>query len=148
MAEARLSYQEVITLSITLFTSLTQLPTPCQAVDCAVSGGTMEAFLHSALAAAQGVLCAVITPVFMDFSLPCPGGIGQTLTEPQAQQLRQDRRLFYSNALVTSYFTYEAQHVLHVVLTDTDDTLRKKLRLCRSLGIPYGIVPQWLLHER
>lgn len=135
-------------MSIALFSSLTQLPEPCQAVDCAVSGGTMEVFLRSALAAAQGVLCAVITPVSMDFSLPCPGGIGQTLTAQQVQALRQGRRLLYSDALMTSYFTYEAQHTLHVVLTDTDDTLRRKLRLCRSLGIPYGIVPQWLLQER
>ncbi len=124
-------------MSISVFPSAGHLPQKTFLTDCAVSGGTLEAFLKSALQLAQGQLCVRIRPIHMDFILPCFSGAGTSLTEPQARELRIGRRLFFSSALCTEYFTFFQQNQLHGVLSDTSETLVKKYHLARQLNIPY-----------
>ena len=129
-------------MSITVYPQASQLPEPCLIADCAISGGTLEAFIREALAAAKGKLCLRIVPVYADFPLPCPPGQEQILTWEACTALRGDRPLHQSPALGTAYFTYLSEGRPHVVLFDTRDTLRKKLQLAESLGVPYALMPE------
>ena len=130
-------------MSISFFRLESELPPGIYLTDCAVSGGSLEAFLSSACSAAQGRLCVRIAPVYMDFPLPCLGGTGRELSRQEAQELRGNRRLHFSSALCTGYFTELRQSSLHLVLFDTRETLQKKLQCCRTAGVPYVLLEGW-----
>ena len=110
--------------------------------DCAISGGTLKTFITDALKAAQGKLCLRIFPVYVDFPLPCPPGQEQIIPYDACMALCQNRPRYASQALGAEYFTYTEHERLHAVLCDTPDTLRQKLRLADSLGVPYALVPK------
>ena len=130
-------------MSISFFRRREELPSGCYLTDCAVSGGSLEAFLSSACAAAQGRLCVRISPVYMDFPLPCFRGTGRALSRQEAQSLRGNCRLHLSHALCTGYFTCLHQGSLHLVLFDTQETLKRKLQCCRTAGVPYVLIEGW-----
>ncbi len=129
-------------MSITVYRRPEELPESCLLADCAVSGGTLEAFIRGAMEAAHGRLCLRILPVYADFPLPCSPGQEQMLARDAAATLGQSQSRHYSQALGTEYFTYTEHGRLHAVLYDTQDTLRGKLRLADSLGVPCALVPQ------
>ena len=130
-------------MSISFFCRREELPSGCYLTDCAVSGGSLEAFLSSACSAVSGRLCVRISPVYMDFPLPCFGGAGRELSRQEAQELRGNRCLHISHSLCTGYFTCLRQGSLHLVLFDTQETLQGKLQRCRTAGVPYVLLEGW-----
>lgn len=115
--------------------------------DCAVSGGTLEAFLCSALEASGGKLCVRIRPYHMEFPLPCPSGIGKALAEEQVTRLRETYPSHFSQALGTNYLTLFRQDRLYAVLFDTLHSLGHKVALCRKLDVPKIYIPDRQLRE-
>lgn len=126
-------------MSITVFSSMDHLPQGTYLADCAVSGGTLEDFLKRALQFSHKLLCVRMKMVYMDFTLPCPTGVGTPLNEAQASALLAKRMPVFSPALCTNYVTFLEDQRLHAVLADSPETLRKKLRLAESLGVPYAL---------
>lgn len=126
-------------MSITVFSSPDQLPPGTYLADCAVSGGTLADFLKKALEFSHKRLCVRMEMVFMDFTLPCPTGMGTPLTEAQAASLLKSRTPYFSQALHTNYVTFLEGQSLHAVLADSSETLRRKLKLAESLGVPYAL---------
>ncbi len=130
-------------MSISFFRSLEELPSGCYLTDCAVSGGRMEDFLSAALSAAHGKLCVRISPVYMEFLLPCFGGTGRVLSRHEALSLPGSDRLHISRDLCTGYFTYLEHSRLRLVLFDTQETLEEKLRCCQTAEVPYVLLEGW-----
>lgn len=126
-------------MSITVLRSAAQLPPGTYLAPCAVSGGTLTAFLKSAMELAQGRLCVRIAPVYMALTLPCPTGQGAALTKARALELIQDRPRIFSPALCTNYTVFFQDGDLCAILMDTAETLRKKLQLAEAAGIPYAL---------
>lgn len=130
-------------MSISFFRRREELPSGCFLTDCAVSGGSLTAFLSRALAAAQGKLCVRIAPVYMEIPLPSSCGTGRVLSRQEAQALPGSQHLHVSSALCTGYFTCFRQNSLHLVLFDTQETLQKKLQCCKNAGVPYVLIEGW-----
>lgn len=128
-------------MSIHVYGSLHELPPGFYLTDCAVSGGTLESFLRSALELSGGRLCVRIRPYSMDFPLPCPSGIGTVLPEELLHRVREAYPCHFSPALGTNYLTYLDSGVLHAVLFDNERSLGYKLTLCEKLGIPSAFIP-------
>ena len=127
-------------MSMTVYQSRRDLPAGCFLTECAVSGGTLRAFLRDALRDADGRLCVHIRPVYMDFSLPCPSGTGQPLTARQLQDLHTGQPCHFSEPLCTEYFTYLQEQQLHVVLFDSPDSLRRKFHTAEACGVPMALI--------
>lgn len=127
-------------MSTALLERRDEIPDGYFLVDCAVSGGTLEAFLRSALAASGGRLCAELRCHALEFPLPCLSGQGTPLTSQQLSGLTAQHRVFFSEALGTSYLTCCKENRLHCVLFDTLESLQYKLTLCRKLGIPLVLI--------
>lgn len=123
-----------------VYASEGQLPPGTYLGDCAVSGGTLRGYLQEALGLYGGKLCIRIAPVYMDFPLPCPSGVGRSLSADEAQALRQGAPCLFSPELGTNYFTRVIQGQAHVVLLDSPETLTQKFDLCQSLGVSMALV--------
>ena len=115
--------------------------------DCAVSGGSLSAYLRAANTAAGGRLCVVLSPVYMDFALPCPTGIGTALTPEALKKLRGNAPCYFSETLCTEYFTYLADETAHVVLYDSTESLRKKAQAIEAAGISMVLIPDPALRK-
>ena len=135
-------------MSMTVCSSLTSLPPGCFLCDCAVSGGTLDSFLHSARKEAEGLLCVRLAPVYMDFTLPCPGGVGKTLTAAELKALYPGTTCYFSKSLCTEYFTYAKDCQAHVVLFDSLRSLQEKYRRIRAAGIPYVLIEDPALRSK
>ena len=131
-----------------VYTSEGCLPPGTYLGDCAVSGGTLRGYLREALDLYGSRLCIRIAPVYMDFPLPCPSGVGQPLTATALSALRQGAPCFFSPELGTEYFTCLRQGQAHVVLLDSLESLKKKLELCRSLGVSMVLVEDPALRQQ
>ena len=135
-------------MSIILCSTTAELPGDHWVADCAVSGGTLSEGLRALLRAAEGRLCVRIAPVYWDFPLPCPDGAGERLTAPQLQALRENAPCHVSEALCVEYFTCLRQNQAHVVLYDTEETLKRKLKIADQCGVPYALVEDdTLMHK-
>lgn len=128
-------------MSMTVFAREAEVPAGTYLCDCAVSGGSLSAYLRSAHAAAGGRLCVVLSPVYMDFPLPCPTGVGTALTPEALKRLRGNAPCYFSEPLCTEYFTYLSEGTAHVVLFDSMESLRKKARAIEAAGISMVLVP-------
>ena len=135
-------------MSMVVYGSEEQLPPGTYVGDCAVSGGTLEDYLRQALALYGARLCVRIAPVYMDFPLPCPGGVGQILSAEALKALRQGEPCFRSQALGTEYFTCLRQGQAHAVLFDSLDSLKGKLALCRRLGVSMALIEDQALRRQ
>ena len=124
-------------MSISIFRHESEVPAGVSLTDCAVSGGTLSSFLSGALAAAQGRLCVRISPIYMEFPLPCPSGTGRLLSPQEARARLGSGTLHISRALCTGYFTFLRDGKLWLMLYDTPETLEQKLACCRACGVPY-----------
>lgn len=105
----------------------------------ALSGGCLQTRLEEAvgLYGAERLVLS-LQRVREDFFLPSPKGSGRPLTQAELEtQLRlREPRVFFSQPLCASYFTYMSRESgAHFVLFDTADSLRKKRALAASLGI-------------
>lgn len=107
-------------------------------ITTAISGGSLRALLEESLRQYGAERLAVgIERVAMDFPLPCPTGEGRTLSPRELAYLRRcsGAPVFFSEALCAKYFAYFGGGSLRFVLFDDEDTIRKKERLARELGI-------------
>ena len=125
-----------------------RLPPGTYLGDCAVSGGTLENYLRQALGLHGKNLCIRIAPVYMDFPLPCPGGVGRPLSAEELRSLRREEPCFFSPALCTEYFTCVRQGQAHAVLFDSMNSLQKKLALCREVGVSMVLIEDPELRRR
>ena len=127
-------------MSMTVCSSPREIPVGEYLADCAISGGTLREYLQSILAAAGGKLCVRLQPVYMDFPLPCPSGVGTPLTPRELNELHQNAPCFFSESLCTEYFTYVESGQIHAVLYDSLDSLRKKYQCLQACGIPMVLI--------
>ncbi|GHV17715.1 hypothetical protein FACS189425_04570 [Clostridia bacterium] len=78
-----------------------------------------------------------------DITLPSPEGLGVPVSRSELSQLMSARRpaIFFSNELCANYFTYkDARSATHFVLFDDEESIAKKLRLGRELGLHGAIL--------
>ena len=135
-------------MSITVYTQESQIPPGSYLADCAVSGGTLGEYLRTAMEAAQGRLCIRIAPVYMDFPLPCPSGVGRTLTAQELRTLHGSAPCYFSEALCTEYFTYLRDGAAHVVLFDSVGSLRAKYQAVQAAGVPMVLIADPALRQQ
>lgn len=128
-------------MSITVCRNRDQVPPGFYLADCAVSGGTLEAFLRACMELTKGQFCVRIAPIAMDFPLPSPGGKGVSISQDKLERLKKAHACHFSSALQMNYLTYLEDSQLHGVLFDTKETVRKKLALAESLGVPMAMLP-------
>jgi len=104
----------------------------------ALSGGTLEEHLQEA-AERWGCERLALTAerTRMQFSLPCPSGIGTHLRAAELRQLteRESPSVFFSPELCARYFTYCENGKTQFVLFDDAGTLKEKLRLGQQFGL-------------
>lgn len=112
-------------------------PTAMVLVGTAVSGGTLRQHLEEAAAQYGGRLALDVERVRMDFRLPARSGTGTPLTGEELAALMEQNPspTFFSPDLCARYFTYQRQGETHFVLFDDANTLRRKIRLGKELGI-------------
>lgn len=128
-------------MSITVYAREEEVPQGVFLADCAVSGGSLSAYLQSAQQASGEKLCVVLTPVYMDFPLPCPSGVGKWLSSEELKQLRGNAICYFSDTLCTEYFTYLRDGTAHVVLFDSLKSLQAKKQAIEDAGISMVTVP-------
>ena len=107
-------------------------------ISSALSGGTLEARLTEALERyGRPRLVLAVERVAEAFCLPAPSGRGEYLTPGQVEALRRRHgaRVHRSRELCESYFTYQDGEQTRLVLFDTDEDVREKLRLAQRLGL-------------
>ena len=126
-------------MSITVFRDPKDIPSGFYLTDCAVSGGTLEAFLNTAMALSGGKLCIRLNLTAMDFTFPCQTGRGTPVTSARIEQLKRDHPCHFSPALMTKYLSFLTGGELHAVLFDTEETLDQKLKLAEALGVPMAL---------
>jgi hypothetical protein len=104
----------------------------------ALSGGTLEQRLKDAVEhrGRADPLALDVQRLRMDFTLPARSGEGIPLSREAFQALfrRENPSVFFSPELCARYFTYTQNGVLHFVLFDDAETLRRKVSLGSSLG--------------
>lgn len=127
-------------MSMTVCSSLQEIPPGYFLAECAVSGGNLQDYLRAIAEAAGGRLCVRLQPVYMDFPLPCPSGSGTPLTPQQLRERHRNAPCFFSEALCTEYFTYVEEGRLHAVLYDSPDSLKKKYQCLQACGIPMVLI--------
>ena len=135
-------------MSMIVCSSLQEIPAGYFLADCAISGGDLQNYLRSVLAAAGGKLCIRLQPVYMDFPLPCPSGTGTPLTVQELTALHRDAPCYFSEPLCTEYFTYLQHGQVHVVLFDSMDSLRRKYQTLCSCGVPMVLIEDPLLRKQ
>lgn len=128
-------------MSIRLCQTEQEIPPGYRLADCAVSGGTLEAFLRAALRLTEGKLCLRLVPQRVVFPIPCPQGRGKDLPQEALEALRAAHPWHYSPALLTNYLSFSQQGQLHILLFDTGDTLARKQQLAQALGVPLLLKP-------
>ncbi len=127
-------------MSMTVCSSVQDIPSGFFLTDCAVSGGRLADFLQNALQAAEGRLCIRLAPVYMAFPLPCPSGIGRPLTAAELSLLHGDAPCQFSKDLCTEYFTCLQEGQAQVVLFDSLRSLREKYRIAAACGVPMVLI--------
>ena len=135
-------------MSTTVCSSFQEIPSGYFFADCAISGGNLQNYLRDVLSAADGRLCIRLQPVYTDFPLPCPSGIGTPLTIDELKALYTGAPCFFSEALCTEYFTYLKNGQAHVVLFDSIRSLREKYRTAVACGIPMILIEDPNLREK
>jgi hypothetical protein len=124
----------------------------------ALSGGSLHQRLEEACARYGAERIAPdLQRLMMDFSLPCPTGVGTPLTAEQLRTLQQGHNIYYCSDLCARYFTRQRGSETRFVLFDDADTLQRKTKLAKSLGIGEGfftwpevadILPQLFSNEK
>ena len=112
------------------------IPRSTAVICTALSGGNLRRRLEEAAAFFGAERTALdLQRLMMDFSLPCPGGMGSPLKREQLGALieKHSPMSFYSADLSAKYFTYCENNSHHFVLYDDAHTLREKIRLGQSM---------------
>lgn len=108
-------------------------------IPSALSGGSLSHRLGEAVERFGARRVALgIQRVAEDFTLPAPTGSGTPLSREALRQRIQTRgaSIFFSDELCAHYFTYMSrQSGAHFVLFDNAASIRKKIKIARSLGL-------------
>ena len=112
---------------------------PYLVVETAISGGSLEEYLKNAMAQTNGLVCALVSPICMAFSLPCPSGIGEPVSADTLTQWQKRTPSFFSEELCCNYLQYQDSTGPHLLLFDDETSLQKKCSLVQSLRIPFLI---------
>lgn len=112
-------------------------------IPTAVSGGSLRGRLEEALGRFGPRIAVWVDRAAEDFLLPSPSGAGAPLTAEELRRRREERgaNIFFSPELCAHYFTYMAGEKGHFVLFDDVGSIRKKLRLAKSLGVTTAFLP-------
>ena len=113
---------------------------PYLVVETALSGGSLESYLTDAMEQTNGLVCALIAPICMAFSLPCPSGTGEPVSAAAASRWQAKAPAFFSEELYCNYLQYRDESGPHLLLFDDETSLQKKFSLVQSLRIPYLIL--------
>ena len=97
-------------------------------ISSSISGGTLGLRLQEAAIRNPQRCWLLVEPMQMQFSLPCPAGVGMPICRPHTEHS------FDSEALCCQY-----THFIHnghgaMVLWDTEQTLQRKLELAQYYG--------------
>lgn len=109
----------------------------------ALSGGDLRRRLEECVQQfGKGRVALDLQRLRMSFPLPCPTGEGRNLSGQELAALleRKQQSVFYSHDLCAKYFTFTEKEESRFVLFDDADTLRRKLRLGREMGVGTGFL--------
>ncbi|MBQ2738911.1 MAG: hypothetical protein IJF36_01655 [Oscillibacter sp.] len=109
-----------------------EAPTAVVFIGSAISGGDFRTYLQEARQSKQS-LALDVRRLRMDFPLPCPGGMGRTLTGEELAQ-HMPTAAFFSRELCARYFTRTENGQTHFILYDDAETMNRKVRIARELG--------------
>jgi hypothetical protein len=109
---------------------------PYTLVDTAISGGNLEQYLRDAMTRANGLVCAMVTPIRMTFPLPCPSGSGTTVSAAELEKRKALSPSYFSEDLCCNYLQYQEDGP-HMLLFDDETSLQRKCALVSSLRIPF-----------
>ena len=113
-------------------------------IPSALSGGALSKRLEEAVERwGRGRVTLGIQRSAEDFPLPAPGGSGTPLTREQLHQCMDEREpsVFFSSELCAHYFTYmDKKGGAHFVIFDDAGSIRKKLHMARTMGLPAAIL--------
>ena len=112
------------------------LPQTGVLISSAISGGTLKERFQDAARAYPHRCWLLPEPMSMEFSLPCPSGLGTPADLPIGG------RSFYSDALCCYYSHFIRENQGIMVLWDTEETLRAKLELARDCGFIGWAAPE------
>jgi hypothetical protein len=99
----------------------------------AYADGALRAFLQSAVSRYGSRLWAELRPLRAVYPLPCPADGGEVLGEDALAGLIAGRAAFFAQPFCCMACVLPDPPA-RLVLFDTDETLQKKLALCRELG--------------
>lgn len=108
-------------------------------IPAALSGGTLAQRLEEAAMAAPGRCWLRLEPMRMVFSLPCPTGCGQGLSQAELRAKLAGKHSFYSEALCCRY-AYDLDGQASMILYDTEETLEQKLHMARAAGFAGAVI--------
>lgn len=113
-------------------------------ISTALSGGTFRQRVEEAAGLYGGMerIAFDLQRLRMEFPLPCPGGEGRPLTGQELEGMLRERNpsVFYSGDLCAKYFTFTREGAGHFVLFDDGDTLLRKIRMGREMGVTFGLL--------
>jgi hypothetical protein len=114
-------------------------------IQTALSGGTLERHLRGAVNTFGRERVALEADrILMDFTLPAYTGMGESITPERVAALCGTP--FFSESLMTNYFTYQERGARHIVLFDDAASMSAKLALADTLGIGFAFM--YLPHIR
>ena len=119
---------------MSIITSELEIPPDYDLADCAVSGGSLKAYIQALSRITHGKMCLVIRRENRDFPLPARDGMGRSLSQQELETLKEGRTCRFSPVLCAEYFTYLDRDTAHVVLFDTERSIREKLRTAEEWG--------------
>lgn len=114
-------------------------------IPTALSGGSLRHHLREAIDT-YGLERVVLGLQWAceDFTLPARSGSGTALSTSELAELLQKRRptVYFSDDLCAHYFTYmPTGGAPHFILYDDGESMAKKLRLAKEMGIREGFLP-------
>ena len=120
------------------------LPGAAVLVDSAISGGQLEDYLQEEMDRWGGRVCLALHRLRMRFPLPCPTGEGTPIDDDALQAALARRQSYFSPELGCRYCTCQEGGQFSFLLYDDAASLRHKLRIAETLGIPFaaGLYPE------
>lgn len=103
-----------------------------------ISGGTFTERMEDAERASPGRCWLFLEHLRMRFPLPCPSGVGEMISQDALDTLLTTGQSFYSPELCCRY-CYDLPKAM--ILYDTEDTWREKIKLAQSAGFAGVLIP-------
>lgn len=129
--------REMRRMGINAFASCDNCPDGVPAVvSTAVSGGTVKSFIMDSRTG-YGRIAVMAEVTRMRFTLPEMSGVGKSLTCDELVSLAGSfgGHPFFSEKLMACYFSYSDPGGTHFVLYDNSESMERKLKLMKELGV-------------